>query len=105
MKKILIAMLLVLAMVCMTVPAMAAKGFYVTGTSSAAVSSISGTTGFGISATCASAWNGSLATVTFPSGNAVSTYANSGGKTFTGGFNGNTLAEMSGSAYATGWKN
>ncbi len=113
MKKILIAMLLVLAMTFVVVPAFAGCDFnfgpkttFVANASSTAnVASLTGTFGTGVSGSYTLATNQSGAGVAFNGAN-VFTYANTTGGTLTTVLNGNALAGQSGSAYAFGqvWK-
>jgi len=106
MKKIL---LIVMLLALVAVPAFAGGSFglykqtyAVSATSQAGVSSESGTFGFGVSGTATSAWNTSSAVVKFNQDPAVYTGATTNGGTLTVGFNGNTWAGQSGSAFATG---
>ena len=112
MKKILIAMLLVLAMTFVAVPVFAggcyrgpSTTFIANASSSANVASLTGTFGTGISGSYTLAINQSAAGVVF-SGSNVGTYANTTGGTLTTVFSGNALAGQGGSAYAFGqvWK-
>ena len=111
MKKMLIAMLLVLAMVCVTAPAMA-KSFTVISTSGsgAFVASGNGTFGTGISGSFEKAGNqsNSYAGVSFGSQSvSTTTNANSGGGTIGGSFHGFAIGAQGGFAgsFATGTKN